>query len=116
LFPNIEEQYYRHFIRGLFDGDGSVSVKTCNNVVKINLISTIEIINFIQSYLLKNLDIKPLVINKVTPNRKNVFKMYLYKDAKNFYISYMTTVPFIWIENINCIRRVKNVSNNFFRL
>lgn len=79
-FPKIEEKYYSYFLAGLFDSDGSISTKSRK---RINIISTIEIITFIQSYLLKNFKINTLKIQRVTKN-KNIWKMNLYKDSKYF--------------------------------
>ena len=81
-FPNIDEKYYNYFIAGLFDGDGSLSIK--NNKVRINLISTLEILIFIQEYLLNNFNIGKIKMQKVTKNKPNVWKLYLYKDALKF--------------------------------
>lgn len=83
LFPNIDEKYYSYFIAGLFDGDGSIYIKNKNNIT-INLISTKEILLFIQEYIYKKFNIEPKKLIKVTENKKNVYKMYLRKNAKKF--------------------------------
>lgn len=79
-FPKIEEKYYSYFIAGLFDSDGSISN---NNKHRIDIISTIEVINFIQKYLLKNFEINTLKIQRVKKD-KNIWRMNLYKDSKYF--------------------------------
>ena len=78
-FPNIEESYYSYFIAGLFDGDGSISFKT-NGKVTCNLISTKEILDFIQEYLKNNFEISPKSLIKVSENCDNVFKVYWQND------------------------------------
>lgn len=78
-FPNIEEQYYSYFIAGLFDGDGSISFKS-NGKVACNLISTKEVLNFIQSYLQEKFAIKSKTLIKVSENCDNVFKVYWQND------------------------------------
>jgi hypothetical protein len=80
-FPKINEEYYSYYLAGLFDSDGTLS-----NIskVRVSIISTIEIINFIQNYLLKNLKINELKIQRVTKNKDNIWKMNLYKDSKKF--------------------------------
>lgn len=80
-FPNIDEKYYSYFIAGMFDGDGSICYRKKNNQLLINLISTKEIIKFIQNYLELNFSIKETKIQKVTYNNDeiNVNKMGLYK-------------------------------------
>jgi len=81
-FPDIDEKFYPYFIAGLFDGDGSISYYN-KTKLRINLITTKEILDFIDSLFL-NLNIKPLKRVKVSINKKNVWKMYLYKDAIKF--------------------------------
>jgi hypothetical protein len=54
-FPNLKKKLHSHFVRGLYDGDGSIHIKkskvknkpTC----RINLISTFECISYIKDYL-----------------------------------------------------------------
>ena len=82
-FPKISEEYYSYFIAGLFDGDGSLFIRK-NNTIACNLISTKEILSFIDNYLFNKLNIKVLTYNQVTLNKNNVFKRYWYKDAMLF--------------------------------
>jgi len=98
--PNIEEKYYPYFFAGLFDGDGSVQEYTKLNKEKqqihsigaplkmnkcrISLISTLEVLNFLSLYLMKTQNIECLKMSKVSKKKANVWKMYLYKDAKKF--------------------------------
>jgi len=49
IFPNINEIYYKHFIRGLIDGDGFISLKTKT----IGLLATNNINQYIKSILNK---------------------------------------------------------------
>lgn len=84
-FPNIEEKYYSYFIAGLFDGDGSVYWKgKYKNHLGINLISTQEVLKFICEYLYVKLNIKPKYSDKVTKNKSNVWRIYLFSDAHKF--------------------------------
>lgn len=79
-FPEIEEKYYPCFIAGMFDGDGTICNRRKNNQLLISLISTMEILNFIQIYLNRNFNINETKIQRVTKNnKKNVHKMCLYK-------------------------------------
>jgi hypothetical protein len=54
-FPNIEERFYSHFIRGMYDGDGSISIKSSSvrkqATCRINLLSTLECVHYIRDYL-----------------------------------------------------------------
>lgn len=81
-FPNIEEKYYSYFIAGLFDGDGSVGFRN-HGKLRVSLISTKEVLDFI-CRLLITMGINELSRAKVSINKKNVWKMYLYKDTNQF--------------------------------
>jgi hypothetical protein len=83
LFPTIDEKYYSYFIAGLFDGDGSLYIKSERNIT-VNLISTKEMLLFIQNYIYEKLNIKPKNLLKVTNNKINVYKMYLRKGSNDF--------------------------------
>lgn len=84
-FPNIREEFYSYFIAGLFDGDGSVFFKAAKNkVLGCSLISTKEILNFINNYLQKEYNIKPRKLIRITENKENVYKCYWDKYCINF--------------------------------
>jgi len=121
-FPNIEEKYYSYFIAGLFDGDGSISLKGINkNRLVINLISTNEMLLYIKEYILNKLNIKPKYCCDVSKNKQNVWKMYLYSDAHRFlkfiycdanFKYYLKRKYNIFLKNINYrnnIRHLKKV-------
>jgi transposase len=74
LFPDIKEEYYSYFIAGLFDGDGSVCLRP-NNTIKCNLISSKEVILFIQQYFFNKFNILPKALYKVSRNCENVYKV-----------------------------------------
>lgn len=55
-FPNIPQEYIRDFIRGVFDGDGSISFnEKCYPT--INIAGQKEIIDFIRNHFLSKFDI-----------------------------------------------------------
>lgn len=56
--PPIPQEYYRDFIRGLWDGDGFIR-ETLNG---IGLVGSKEILSFVQNIFNQNLNIKPLKI------------------------------------------------------
>ena len=85
-FPNIDEKYYPSFIAGLFDGDGSVHVRN-NGVSKVlgcNLISTKEVLDHINKWLLEKYKIPSISCCKVTENKPNVWKQHWYKYTVPF--------------------------------
>lgn len=67
--PNIDINLIRHFIRGYFDGDGSVTLS--KGSVKISIISNIKMVSSIQKILMNECDLnktKFTVRRKESPN------------------------------------------------
>lgn len=85
-FPNIKEEYYSYFIAGLFDGDGSVYIRNVETHQQIgcNLISTKEVLEFIQEYLFQKFNMSKTTLQKISKNKTNVWKCYWQKDTKKF--------------------------------
>lgn len=79
-FPKIEEKYYLSFLRGLFDGDGSLTVKSKENY-RMSFTATREIINFIQIFLKEKHNIEPHPIY-VTSTNMNVCRTHYFSDTK----------------------------------
>lgn len=92
-FPNIEEQYKSHYIRGFFDGDGCISVgKYCKRVTFYS--GSLDFLKSIESAMSNSLDIKP----RIPRIDRKIFSLcyasntevadifqWLYKDA-SFYL------------------------------
>lgn len=78
--PKIDDNLLSYFFAGLFDGDGCITYRN-NNLPRISLISTKEILLFLQNYLLSNFSIRQTKLQKVTENKKNVWVLNLYKDS-----------------------------------
>lgn len=74
--------YYPYFIAGIFDSDGSISIK--NSKKRVSIISTYEVLKYISEFISKKLDIKELKFMKVTDNKDNVYRLHLYKDSEKF--------------------------------
>lgn len=80
-FPKIDEKYYSYFIAGLFDGDGSIFIRK-NGSLGSDLISTKEVLSFIQSYFYEKFNIKPKSLYPISSKFINVYKVYWsYKDS-----------------------------------
>lgn len=79
-FPKLEEKYYLSFLRGLFDGDGSLSVKNKENY-RMSFTATKEIIKHIQIFLKKTHNIESHPIYRTSENM-NVFRTHYFSDTK----------------------------------
>lgn len=64
--PSIPDNLMKHFIRGYFDGDGSVYL-TKDNTIKTAFYGTHDFINSIQDFLIKELD---LIKKKITDQKE----------------------------------------------
>ena len=78
--PNIDEKYLSYFFAGMFDGDGYVG-KRKNNKPRASLISTKEVLIFLQNYLIDNFNISETKLQRVSKNKNNVWKISFYKDC-----------------------------------
>lgn len=83
-FPNIPKLLHRHFIRGLFDGDGCISFTNKNHRLRASLISTKEVLQSIQQIMYKTLKIPPTKLQRVTNNKTNVYKLLVYHKVYSF--------------------------------
>lgn len=94
-FPNLEASLYSHFIRGYFDGDGSVCFSKNGNCIA-TITSTESFCNSIKEILFEQLGIYTGIYNasnnngitKVASisgkNQVQKFGEYIYKDAEMF--------------------------------
>lgn len=98
-FPNIDKELYKHFIRGYFDGDGSLvqRIKNRNNhPVLVTITSTDSFCNAVNKIINKELNIKGCITDASCKNGmtkvlsisgRNVCKIFLdwiYEDANLF--------------------------------
>lgn len=81
--PKIDDALLPYFFAGLFDGDGYIGFH--NNKVRMSLISTKEILVFLQNYLITKHGINLTKLQLVTKNKNNVWKLLLYKDSLLFF-------------------------------
>jgi DNA-binding NarL/FixJ family response regulator len=90
-FPEwLNEDLYRHFIRGLIDGDGSILLTHSAGKIRpsVEFTGTIEIINDLEEILLKYLYID-IYINKRNRNKESInnirsFRIYGFNKIKKF--------------------------------
>lgn len=107
--PNINEKLLSYFFAGLFDGDGYVGLN--KKRFRVSLISTNEVLSFLQNYLLNNFYVKPTKLQKVSENKTNVWKLLLYKGSLSFLnwiysdseFSYLSRKYYFFINNKNIV-------------
>ena len=85
-FPNIQEEYIRHFIRGYFDGDGYIGARQCTLII-----SSTSFLECFLGFFFNNFD-KHLYFHEINNsylvnlNRRDIDVVnYIYKDA-NIYL------------------------------
>lgn len=86
-FPKIKEEFYPHFIRGLFDGDGGISFKKKSGIgsTRCDIIMSEQMKDFIIPYLIKKTNISIRECRKVTKNNEfNIFVCPIGSPVKNF--------------------------------
>lgn len=83
-FPNIEENLYSHFIRGLFDGDGCIHNGNGKSTYHCSITGTYDLCNYIKDYFAS------IGINSNVREASNhngitaVFEVWRKNDAKKF--------------------------------
>jgi hypothetical protein len=69
-FPNIEAPYYRDFIRGYFDGDGSVGISKDGGLY-MSIVGTINFLDRMKEVLQKECQLNDTVYDDRHPERNN---------------------------------------------
>ena len=101
-FPTEEQvpkEFHSHFIRGVFDGDGCVSLPK-NGQCMFSIIGTKDLVNCIQEVLIKECGVNKTIISKSNDSGNNTYtlcycgannlkriKDYLYKDCEDLYLT-----------------------------
>lgn len=95
-FPDIDESLYSHFIRGYFDGDGSVSFSESSSNCIVTITSTIEFCSTIKEILKNTININTGIYNASNKNgitkvasisgkfQVEKFGQFIYKDANHY--------------------------------
>lgn len=79
-FPSIPKPMQRHFIRGYFDGDGSLTISKCRGktVYRVMFAGNANFLTDLQRVLQDNLSIKPVALTK----HKSIYVLSYVSDAK----------------------------------
>ena len=86
--PNIPRDYVSHFLRGYFDGDGSLHYLQSTNNYRISFIGTKDFLNDIQKELQTNVSLQSNIAGKAyvlqISGRKQIERIlnYLYNNSK----------------------------------
>jgi intein-encoded DNA endonuclease-like protein len=98
-FPKIDPEFISHFIRGYFDGDGNVFIKTYDyqTSTSIHFLGTYEMCQSIKNHLKTTLNLqsdtkivtKKNIFKFTINDRKDLLKIknYLYTDSKDCFLS-----------------------------
>lgn len=93
--PELNEDLTKHFLRGYYDGDGSITFYKTRNTFNstINICCTIEFFNFFSDFIKSKLNIT-CILSKRYKNDKNIYDLricgnrnvskfldYIYKDS-----------------------------------
>lgn len=92
-FPNIDRKYYRHFIRGYFDGDGSIYVNNGRNDLSIVSASLI-FLKRIQEILKNDINVTSKIYNEQNYHRLKIFRK---NDVLHIY-KYMYNYSYVFLE------------------
>ena len=74
-FPNIPEELYSHFIRGYFDGDGSINKETGG----FSIISTKQFIKKVNDILVTTLHINNGIIRESSCHNGITYDLFFHK-------------------------------------
>lgn len=92
-FPEINDDFLNHFVRGYFDGDGSITFNK-PNTIKIHLIGTQEFLEEMRNRIANLIEIKrnPIVKNReiwrfsLYGNCARKFCIWMYQNSKDLYL------------------------------
>lgn len=111
-FPNIDDQFKSHFIRGYFDGDGSVTnVKdTTGTKAQFNIIGTLDLLLGIQKELVEKAGLNAI---KISPAKKDsqVYQLVYggIKNVKKFY-------SYLYLDSETYLPKKKNIFESVLKL
>lgn len=135
--PELPKELYRHFLRGFFDGDGSLRVNYESENVRATFTGYIKFLKSIKEFLIKKIDVyfyeidileNVIDLRLVRIDQTKRFLDYLYKDSKIYldrkYKLYLDGIKLLenrqskgspkikkMIENGFCIKKIAKLLN-----
>src|SRR5690606_26378413 len=81
---NVPEDLVRHWIRGYFDGDGSIGIKRSRNILRFTILGTYNVLKFISDFC--SLELEPrkrhnVYIISSSYGKATKFLQLIYKDS-----------------------------------
>ena len=100
LFPNINENLLNHFMRGYFDGDGSISIEKKRNDIQLTILGTYDFLKEYQKILIENCDVNVTEIRK----KENIYYL---KYGGNLQINKIK--EFLYKNSLTYLKRKKDI-------
>ncbi len=101
-YPNIQQKFDSDFIRGYFDGDGSVTNN--NETLNVSIIGTIEFLDSIKNILITNCNVNDTKYDDRHPNKNNNIRSLRY--GGNILVNRI--YHYLYDNSIICLKRKKN--------
>lgn len=121
-FPDIPEEFYNHFIRGVFDGDGSIVINKRNEnntQISLSICGNIDLITKIQQILFLKCNLKKLTAFGKTKTKNIIVMIYtgniqvnkiyqwLYQDCDDLYLKRKKEKIGKVLDGRDCSKRIR---------
>lgn len=108
VLPEIQSQYIPHFVRGYYDGDGSI-YKT-KNKIGISIVGTQKFMEKFQSMIIQETKLPHKPIYKDKNTKTSTAAWYIGWNAK---VEVLTFLNFIYQSSFSNLSRKKNLADTF---
>lgn len=106
--PDIPDILMHHFIRGYFDGDGSIHISNSKyNYLRVIFYGTFEFLNALKSKIMSSINSSDTMIHKQKTHNVSMYTIGKQNDIKNFY-------DYIYKDATIFIERKKKIFDNYY--